>query len=355
MQWIAKIKNLLAIAQPSKHIATALQPPAVLSPPEDIQAQAIKSPVAVSPVAHAAYQIDPLSTDNDSFGSRAQSPDGRWVLSWKWLESTTANSNAQAPSKSHYQLVDSRTQSVVAKGELDRPNAGQVANNGYFCFEDWHDGNDQIDTFRVFDSSGVQIIENKVRSTLTKSAISRNGMFAVFQTLNGFTEDGNKLFLIDLVRKKLVYAVAPDAGWADRYDIDETSGEVVAQFKGLGSFRYGPSGHFLDAGALARAKLASNKYEICVPAAEKILLSPDLNPAMAQSTLSAIDRLFATGSDGIDLWKSKCLKLKGFAYEELGDLPSALESFDQALALDYSAEIESRRKQILEKMHKVSS
>lgn len=350
MQWISKIKAFWAIKPPSKSTQPDIDHARATTQVEGKQPPT----TAVSDDVDTAYKVDPLSTDNDSFGSRAQSPDGRWVLSWKWLESIHSN-HQQVARKSHFQLVDSRSKTIVAKGELDRPNAGKVANNGYFCFEDWHDGNDQVDTFRVFDSNGVQLTENKVRSTLTKSAISCNGLFAVFQTLNGFTEDGNKLFLIDLSKKKLVYAVAPAAGWADRYDIDESTGEVIAQFKGLGSFRYGPQGNFLDAGTLARAKLASNKYEICVPAAEKILLSPELDPAMAQSTLAALNRLFELGDDGIDLWRSKCLKLKGFAYQELGDLASALEAFNQALALDYSAEIVSRRDHILEKINSAAT
>nr|WP_254875415.1 tetratricopeptide repeat protein [Pseudomonas aeruginosa] len=158
------------------------------------------------------------------------------------------------------------------------------------------------------------------------------------------------MFLIDVRQGKLLFSVEPLAGWPERYEIEEETGEVIAHLQDLGSFRYSRQGDFVDAEKLVKAKLESPRYEFAIPAAEQILKSSDLTPGLAREALTIVIRARNHGADRVDAWKAKSLKLQGLAYEALGDFRAAVDAFDEALALDPKIGVKRKRDSLLKKL-----
>ncbi|MBJ2290576.1 tetratricopeptide repeat protein [Pseudomonas sp. MF5691] len=217
---------------------------------------------------------------------------------------------------------------------MPRPNNGHVCDTGVFCLEDWHFGSTLSGTFSVFDPSGSVILAKDLTANILTSGISKHGKYAFCATANSPTEDGNKVFLFDLVNRVAMYSVTPKAGWPDSYEVDEGTGELMAQFKDMGSFRYNVHGGFMDADQLGDANLNSSHYDRIILAAEKILGEVDLTDERIQEVLIAVQRARSLGADENLAWKPTALKVQGLAHEQLGQYPEAVLVYEEALALN---------------------
>lgn len=286
----------------------------------------------------------------DFFGLFTRSPNKRWILSWRDSDPSGQRGGNRESGNGAYLLFDTEKDSVVVRGEMPRPNGGQVAENGYFSLEDWHFGNTLSGTFCVFDENGQNLIAWKMTANIVMSKVSSNGLYALCQTANSSTEDGNKLFFFDVLGRELLYSVVPKAGWAERYEIDDDSGQVIAHISELGAFRYDREGNFIDADRLSQAKCDSPRYESAIPAAEEILGQPDLSSEQAKKVLEIVKNAREQGADRVDWWKARALKVQGLAHEALGELREAVDAYDEALALNPKAGVKRRRDTLLKKL-----
>lgn len=87
---------------------------------------------------------------------------------------------------------------VLYKKELERPNGGHVSNNGVVVCCDWLRSEALSGDFLIFDVGGVLIFSYHVTANLGSCGISDDGTFAVFETHNSKTDDGNKIFVVDI-------------------------------------------------------------------------------------------------------------------------------------------------------------
>jgi hypothetical protein len=71
---------------------------------------------------------------------------------------------------------------VGCNGRLQRPNDGQVADNGSFAFCDWLFTDKLAGAFYAFDCSGQILIKKKFRANLCSASISQDGAYAACQT-----------------------------------------------------------------------------------------------------------------------------------------------------------------------------
>lgn len=345
MRWFAKLRNLLA----GKGTATRQSaPPTKLSSPLAMFASA--TAMHDRTAAKRATVDEHFFQFGDYFGLYARSRSGRWVLSWSDAEPSGRIGGHRESGNGTYLLYDAEAEQVVVRGEMDRPNRGHVADSGHFSLEDWHLGSALGGTFSVFDSSGQAIFSKEVTANILLSEISPNGKFALFQTANSSTDDGCKMFLIEIDRRNLLFSVEPLAGWPERYEIDEQTGEVIAHLRELGSFRYSRQGDFIDAETLAKAKLESSRYEFAIPAAEQILKSPELTHEQAKEALNIVAQARRNGADQVDAWRARSLKLQGLAHEALGDFREAIAAFDEALELDPKIGVKRKRDSLLKRL-----
>lgn len=171
-------------------------------------------------------------------------------------------------------------------------------------------------------------------ANILTSGISRHGKYAFCATANSPTDHGNKVFLFDLVNGVEMYSATPKAGWPDSYEVDESTGELVALFKDMGSFRYDIHGQFVDADQIGDANLSSSRYDRIILAAEKILGEGDVTDERIQEVLTAVQLARSLGADENPAWKPTALKVQGLAHEQLGQYPEAVQVYEEALALN---------------------
>lgn len=345
MGWFAKVKSLILGSEVESYRQEAL-----------VKASVTTTSVGQSQREASASSAERATIDNkffhlgDYFGVYARSRTGRWVLSWRDAEPSERVGGHRESDKGSYLLYDTETNQVVARGEMQRPNNGHVSDSGIFSLEDWHFGSTLSGTFSVFDHGGRKLFTKDVTANILHSAISESGIFALFQTANSRTEDGTKIFFIDVSQGKLLYSVTPAAGWPDRYEIKEKTGEAIAHFKGLGSFRYSRQGDLVDTAKLTKAKLDSSRYELAIPAAEQVLKSPNLTPEQAREALNSVLLAQKNGLDMVDSWKAQSFKVEGLAHEALGNFQAAVKAFDQAMALNPKIGVKRKRDSLAKKL-----
>lgn len=176
----------------------------------------------------------------DFFGQYSVSANKQFTFGWCDGHEESVNSLTR---KIPGQFVLLEGQDVILKGRMPRPNDGHVANNGTFAVCDWMATGKLNGTFMVVDRNGSHRIAHLFKANLHNCSISNDGQFAVCQTCNADSHDGNKLSLFDVSSGKLLWQVAPTSGWADtyRFDIEKqllytchrTEGEFAYSFEGL--------------------------------------------------------------------------------------------------------------------------
>lgn len=276
-----------------------------------------------------------LRVDSLSFSGVYQlSKSKKWAIAWRDSDPSAGRGGHRESGLGAYVLADVSSGTVACHGSMPRPNNGHVCETGVFCLEDWHFGSTLSGTFSVFDPSGSVILAKELTANIFTSGISRHGKYAFCATANSPTDHGNKVFLFDLVNRIEMYSVTPKAGWPDSYEVDEGTGELMAQFKDMGSFRYNVHGEFMDADQLGDANLKSSHYDRIILAAEKILGEVDLTDERIQEVLIAVQRARTLGADENPAWKPTALKVQGLAHEQLGQYPEAVQVYEEALALN---------------------
>lgn len=293
---------------------------------------------------------DLLLRQGDFVGTYARSPSGQWVVAWMDSEPGSQRGGARDAGEGAYLLYNTLTEQVVVRGRMPRPAHGHVANNGTFALVDVHFGQCLSGSFFVFNSAGKPLLKHDVSANIVLSALSSEGQYALFQTAFADTGDGSKLFLVDVPGGKQRFSVEPVAGWPERYEIDVSSGEVIAHFPNLGAFRYSSEGVFLEADRMCKSQADSPRYEHAIPRAREILGVDDLDASQAEEALLILERALDHGSDWIEPWKAQCLKLIGQAHEALGDYRAAVLAYDDALSFDAKIGVKRKRDALLKKL-----
>ncbi|CRM14469.1 hypothetical protein [Pseudomonas sp. 24 E 1] len=268
------------------------------------------------------------------YGIYQLSQSKKWAIAWRDSDPSAGRGGHRESGLGAYVLADVSSGTVACHGSMPRPNNGHVCDAGVFCLEDWHFGSTLSGTFSVFDPSGSVILAKELTANILTSGISRHGKYAFCATANSPTDHGNKVFLFDLVNRVEMYNVTPKAGWPDSYEVDESTGELMALFKDMGSFRYDIHGQFVDTDQLGYANLNSSRYDRIILAAEKILGEGDLTDGRTQEVLTAVQRARSLGADENPAWKPTALKVQGLAHEQLSQYAEAVQVYEEALALN---------------------
>jgi tetratricopeptide (TPR) repeat protein len=235
-----------------------------------------------------------------------------------------------------YVLYNAVQNKTILRGQLERPNSGRVANNGYFSLEDWgFSGSGLSGVFYVLYPSGEIIIKRRFEANIYNSAISNEGKLAVCQTChNPSGSDGNLLTLFDLTKKTELFSVHPIEQWAEKYDFLEDQQILIVTLKDIGEFRYDKFGTFLDYATYNSARLTSKNYGVILRAAHQFLKDPDLDQKRIETILNAILRARTLGANSDQGNKLFALKIQGFTLEALGREREALAVYEEAIKID---------------------
>ncbi len=160
------------------------------------------------------------TSDGPVFGNSAKSPNGELLLVWR-DEWAAGHSSTKGP----FYLFTGATE--LCKGRLQRPNGGQVAENGSFVFCDWLFTDRLASAFYAFDYTGRILIEKKFRANLFNASISQDGAYAACQTaVNPASKHSELLTLFNLRSRAEVWHLKP-AFWPETYEFDIPRSELI--------------------------------------------------------------------------------------------------------------------------------
>jgi len=195
-----------------------------------------------------SFNIYRLNNVGDFYiGDFHRSENGRFILSWSDIADLGAEGirgGAREKGFGRYLLIDE--DKLILQGKLERPHDGKVSDQGIFILNDWMFGSGLIGTFYAFDLNGQKLIQHKFRANLFNNGISRDGRFAVCQTLDSNNEDGNRLCLFDLIERRLMWKLEPTPDRADKYGFEPDKRILYLLYENGMTYRYGFDGSFLD-------------------------------------------------------------------------------------------------------------
>lgn len=277
------------------------------------------------------------------YGPFSKSTSGEWVVAWRDLDPEQHRGGYRESGLGDYLLFNTRTNSIVLQGKMERPNHGHIANDGHFSLEDWHFGSELSGTFYVFSPTGEPKIKRAVNANIFNSALSDDGRFATLQTANNpNSDDGNLLVALDVEHNKELFAIHPQTGWADKYEFEENPLSIVVSLNGIGKFRYDMQGNFIDAKKYQTACLNSKRYEVVLPTVAELLKTDVVSKEDAQKALEATISARSLGADNDKGWKATALKLQGQANEALGNIEDAIAAYEEALSINPKIGVKQR-------------
>lgn len=257
------------------------------------------------------------------YGRSARSPSKEWIVAWNGSK------------EGRYVLYNVKRKVVTAKGSLERPDQGSVADNGIFSLVDLQLGNELRATFYLFASDGMLIVKREALANIYNSAISPNGKLAVFQTANSPTKDGFKLIGFDIENSTELFSVNPTTGLAAGYGFDEEARIFRVEAPDIGTFRYDAVGNFLDEETFRQACLRSTNYSASIMAAQDSLRGGGVSPEFAREVVGVMQQALRNmEGEYHSNWDAIAFRVQGECYEIIEDFPAALKVYEKALERD---------------------
>lgn len=333
MEFMSRLKGLLAgSARPTTAEVPAVNP--------TIPAERGRT------VRNAVVRNDRLMLKQPNFFGRAfPSPNNLWIVGCNDSDGVGRGGHRES-GNGRVVLVDQRSDRVMHELMcFARPMKAAVSDTGTYIVHDAGFGLALQSDVVAVDLDGRERHRRRYGANVYNVGLSRCGRYAAVQTANAPHDDGNLLEVLDLNLGKAVFAVSPDTGWADRYSFEvNTEGDleaVIVEHSRLGRFRYTASGEFQDAQAFQAARLEQGDYVTKIMSACD-LLKTSATPDNARKALRSTDAALAEGAKDRSDWAATAHRVRGEAYELLGQSREALEAFDQALSLDPKIGVKKR-------------
>lgn len=181
----------------------------------------LTSVVTKADAATFPMQLRDFSTsDGRQYACYSSSSNGRYTIAWRDSDGK-GRGGARESGKGTYWLFDGSLE--IAKGRVERPNGGLVADDGTFTLEDWLFSQELASVYYVFDVKGDVRVRKRFRANLYNSALSACGRYAVCLTAFAPTSThSNSLFLFALPAGSLVWRQsAPFAPGAYEFRVSE--------------------------------------------------------------------------------------------------------------------------------------
>lgn len=279
----------------------------------------------IKPFSHGLVRIPAL----DFFGPHAASSDGRFHLIWQDRNPEGTVGGHRYEGHGSWTLLTDEGQ-VLAKGHLERPQDGHLAENGTFILSDWMFGdglNSRLVAFRV---DGQKIVDRPFSANMASSGLSDDGRFAICQTANApGSPDSCRYFLFDLDVGQEIASWEQEAGWAARYEFDTTNRCVYLIGNDDERVGYDFKGEMVDREGWQLRRIGAGDIEVM----RSIVASQGGNPApeLRAAILAGLDAAVARG----EAWQqARALRLRGELHEQAEEIDDAIAAYDKALSID---------------------
>jgi tetratricopeptide (TPR) repeat protein len=147
-------------------------------------------------------------------GLSKESPDGNYIIGFR----------DGHQEKGRLTLV--KDKKILFEKKLERPNDCKVSNDGFVICCDWLDSMDLAGEFLVYNERGDEIIRYRTQANLGYCQISPDSKFAIVETYNSNNDDGNKIFIFDLLKGELLNKIAKPLAYNEA--LIDTGNMVIA-------------------------------------------------------------------------------------------------------------------------------
>jgi len=289
----------------------------------------------------------------DFFGHHALSPNGQFRLIWSDRDPTgTIGGHRYEGHGTWALLADDK---VVAKGRLERPQDGKVADDGTFILHDWLFGDRLIGHFIAYRADGHILLKKELSANLMINGLSNDGKFAICQTANApGSPDSCRYILFDLGQAQEITRWEPEAGWADGFEFDALNRRVYLVQKGDERVGYNFDGTMVNREGWQQRRIAAGDLNVIRTVLESVSGDPDAE--LRRLIVAGLDH--AAHSEDVRQ-QARALRFLGELHEQSGEVDEAIKAYDNALMLDpqvgVSRRVEKLRKASLPKQSKPSA
>jgi len=269
-----------------------------------------------------------------------RSPNARWTLGWSDATPDGHRMGARGGGKGAWILLEEGQER--ARGRLERPNDGAVANDGRFVLPDWLFTDQLAGQFYAFAPDGTVLISERLGANAGTAAISPDGRTALVETLAnpGDRTWSNLLLCYDLDARTRRWAINPPAGIV-RIDFEDPQQAVLY----LRSDRIRPLS--LVDGSLGAAAEEPGTDNIWTAYAElEDEVRAGIETADAEQLAAWLSRTDALEPRFADYpnQQAKVLRMRGEVCEQSGRTTDAVVAYMAGLALDPGLGVKRRLK-----------
>lgn len=171
--------------------------------------------------------VEPKIDFNYSFGKNDYSPFTFDEISYspnKEYCVSFMEGNPSDNSKGQISLI--KNGELIYKKGIVRPLKCSVSNNGLVVCCDKPLEDKLCGVFYTFAENGDSILDFPIEANIDNCKISSNSKYAIFTSGGSNSEDGNNLFIVDLVKKEIVNKFHPPM-WYENARINEKSKSIV--------------------------------------------------------------------------------------------------------------------------------
>ena len=288
----------------------------------------------------------------DFSGHYSKSENGQYILAWSdgYIFENEEDGTEKWQTGSYVLLEKEK---VILQGELERPDNGQVANNGIFIIADYFFNDDLESSLVAFSKSGQKLISHHFLANLSSSCMSNNGKYAICQLYNSETADANTIVFFDLETGKLLWQKIPETWVADFFELDCENKILYLGYKHENNvkFRYSFDGVFLDTDAWYQFRIQNGSgFEILEIAEEK---KKQINLPIDKKTSKEILELYSLASERLKDYphfRAQAYRKIGEEYESFGDIENAIKNYELALSFNPKVGVKMKLKKLIAKL-----
>jgi len=259
------------------------------------------------------------------YGLYSKSKNSQFILTWK--------EGYQENIKGEYRLIEKGK--IIARGEIERPNAGKVANNGTFIFNDWMFGDNLQGTFLAFSKSGQINIYHLFSANFHCNGLSGDGKFAICQLAASDTTDSQTMAFFNLENNIMLWQKKPETGFADSIEIDSENQIIKLILGDNDEFCYSFNGEFLDDFKWYQYRIQNGSgYELLEIVDNKLKAQAGiLNKGEGQEILDILQIAVKRFSQQ-PYYQAIGYRKMGEIYERLGDIEKTILNYEIAIKLN---------------------
>lgn len=277
------------------------------------------------------------------YGNKQYSPNRQYCVSY-------ADGHYENDKWKNGDIALVKDKKLLFKKKLQRPNDCFVSNDGIVIACDWLNSDALTGKFLIFNETGEELFFKKTTANLGNCAISDNSQIALFETHNSDTNDGDKIFIVDIANKQIIKKFERPASFNSAIIDTENKRIKLKDHKGF-VFEIDFDGNQTNAEEYENHILTKGSvYDRLWVYADK----PDEIKLKDPKYLELLTKALTDKDASYSFGKDKIYRMIGEYHEANGDVAKTIENWEKAMQINSKIGVK-RKLDILKKNQKVKS